>query len=191
MKYLNKNKKQFFLLLSFFFGACFLINAQHKANHVQNYEYDKKWKFGGGLGLGFGSRYTDIMIAPSVIREFNPYFSAGIALQTNYIHSENRTYYNNYVKSYNSWLYGASLITLSNPIPAIQVSLELEQLRVNNTYTYRDSNKVKDNFWNTALFVGLGYTSGPITAGVRYNVLYKEKDMIYPSAYMPFIRMYF
>ncbi|MHC5352843.1 hypothetical protein ACYSNX_01405 [Myroides sp. LJL115] len=191
MKHLNMNKTRIFLLLSFFLLSCFLINAQQVQNHLQNYEYNKKWKFGGGLGLGFGSGYTDIMLAPSAIREFSPYFSAGVSLQANYIHSKNRSHYYDYVKEYNSWLYGGSLIVLSNPLPYLQLSLELEQLRANNTYTYKDLEKVKDNFWNTGLFAGIGYTSGPVTIGVRYNVLYKEKDMIYPSAYMPFIRLYF
>ncbi|MHC5200762.1 hypothetical protein [Myroides sp. LJL119] len=191
MKHPSVNKMMFFLILSFFFSSTFLINAQQAFNHPENYEYNKKWKFGGGLGLGFGSGYTDIMVAPSALYEFSPYFSLGFSLQGNYIQSKNRHYYYDSVKEYKSWLYGASLLAISNPIPQIQVSIELEQLRANNTYTYKDSEKLTDNFWNTALFLGVGYNSGPVTVGVRYNVLFKEKDMVYGSAYMPFVRLYF
>jgi len=41
------------------------------------------------------------------------------------------------------------------------------------------------------LFLGAGYNSGSVTVGVRYNVLYKSKDMVYGSPFMPFIRVYF
>jgi hypothetical protein len=49
---------------------------------------------------------------------------------------------------YNSNLYGGS-ITLFNPIPEIQLSAELEQLRVNVSGT--GQNNFSDNFWNTGL----------------------------------------
>ena len=139
MKHLTVNKTMIFLILSFFFLSTFSINAQQVYNSSENYEYNKKWKFGGGLGLGFGSGYTDIMIAPSALYEFNPYFSLGVSLQTNYIQSKNRHYYYNNVKEYKSWLYGGSILAISNPIAQIQISVELEQLRANNTYTYKDS----------------------------------------------------
>jgi hypothetical protein len=50
---------------------------------------------------------------------------------------------------YNSNLYGGSIITF-NPIPEIQLSAELEQLRVNVSGT--GQNNFSDNFWNTGLF---------------------------------------
>ena len=49
----------------------------------------------------------------------------------------------------------------------------------------------KDDFWNTALFLGVGYRSENITIGMRYNVLFKETDGIYADPYMPFVRLYF
>lgn len=191
MKRFNINYLPFFLSISFFLACSFSIIAQDRGNTTQNYDSSNKWKFGGGLGLGFGSGYTDIMVAPSALYQVNPYFSAGVGLQGSYISSKNRSYYNSSVKEYNSWIYGGSIIALSNPIPQIQISAELEQLRVNNTYKYHDAQKIDDNFWNTALFLGVGYNQGPVTIGIRYNVLYKEKDMVYGSAYMPFVRFYF
>ena len=83
-----------------------------------------------------------------------------------------------------------SLITLFNPIHEVQLSAELEQLRVNNTYTaFLPS--IKDNFWNTALFLGAGYRSQNVTVGIRYNILYRESNNVYSQAWMPFVRVYF
>nr|WP_237717489.1 hypothetical protein [Myroides injenensis] len=191
MQRFNINRLLFFLSISFFLITSSSIIAQVSNNNTKNYDFNKSWKIGGGFGLGFGNGYTDIMLAPSILYQVNPYFSAGVGLQGSYIKSKDRGYYISSVKEYDSWLYGGSLIFLSNPIPQLQLSAELEQLRVNNRYTYHDQTKQNDNFWNTALFLGLGYSSGPVTVGVRYNVLYKEKDMVYGSAYMPFVRMYF
>jgi hypothetical protein len=191
MKNFNFNKLNFFLFISFFLSINFSLIAQEGYNPQKNYEFAKKWRFGGGLGLGFGSGYTDIMIAPSAIYQFNEYFAAGVGLQGSYINSKDRGYYYSDIKQYQSWIYGGSLIALANPIPLLQLSAELEQLRVNNTYTYRNADKWDNNFWNTALFLGIGYHNGPVTIGIRYNVLYKEKDMVYGSAYMPFVRIYF
>ncbi|MEC4112791.1 hypothetical protein [Myroides pelagicus] len=191
MKRYSTNIMPFFLTISFFLTNSISIIAQEKENEAKNYDFNKNWKFGGGFGLGIGSGYTDLMIAPSALYQFNPYFSAGIGLQGSYIKSKDRGYYYNSIREYQSWIYGGSLIALSNPIPQLQLSAELEQLRVNNTYTYKDAEKREANFWNTALFLGIGYSSGPVTVGIRYNVLFKEKDMVYGSAYMPFVRMYF
>ncbi|MES2487727.1 MAG: hypothetical protein V4581_17500, partial [Bacteroidota bacterium] len=97
---------------------------------------------------------------------------------------------------YDSWIYGGSVIGLFNPIPEIQLSAEVEQLRVNLQYDERyaaDNNILytERNFWNTALFLGAGYNTGNVTIGVRYNVLFNENDMVYSDALMPFIRVYF
>ena len=85
-------------------------------------------------------------------------------------------------------MYGGSVVSLFNPIPEIQLSTELEQLRVNVNLDGSNSNS--QNYWNTALFVGAGYRSGNVTIGARYNVL-DDKNSIYGSAFMPFVRVYF
>lgn len=134
--------------------------------------------FGGSLGLSFGSGFTNIVVAPSVIYDVNQYFSAGAGIQGSYV---------NFKNNFESYIYGASLIALVNPIEQIQFSAELEQLRVNTTY----DNNFKDDFWNTALFLGAGYRTNNITVGVRYNVLFKESNNVYNEAFMPFVRVYF
>ncbi len=157
------------------------VYAQDTINFKQKSDFWKNVRFGGGLGLGFGSGYTNIMVAPSAIYNVNDYFSTGLGAQYSYVSS--RDYFNSHI-------YGVSLIELFNPIPEVQLSAELEQLRVNNTYTQFNP-EIKDNFWNTALFLGAGYRNENVTIGIRYNVLYKEANNVYSQAWLPFVRVYF
>jgi hypothetical protein len=148
----------------------------------------QKVRFGGSAGLGFGSGYTDVTLAPGAIYQFNNYIAMGAGLQGTYVHQ--RDYYDAYI-------YGGSLVTLFNPIPQVQLSAELEQLRVNlnvdERFTDRYSTNLNysdRNFWNTALFFGVGYQMEHVTIGLRYNVLYNKKDLVYSDALMPFVRVY-
>jgi hypothetical protein len=84
-----------------------------------------------------------------------------------------------------------SLLSLINPIEEFQISIELEQLRVNRTLVMNGGPDKTDNFWNTGLFLGGGYGSENLVVGIRYNLLYRESDYVYSSAMMPFIRVYF
>lgn len=173
----NTNALRLFFIFSF-------VNAwaQNDPAPVAPNFWDKV-QFGGGFGLGLGSGYTDITIAPSAIYNFNNYVALGAGLQGSYVSSRNL---------YSSAIYGGSIIGLFNPINEIQLSAELEQVRVNTTI--KGQNKfqdIKDNFWNTGLFLGAGYRTGNITVGVRYNILYKENDFVYSDAFMPFVRVYF
>ncbi|MGH2664578.1 hypothetical protein [Flavobacterium sp.] len=166
--------------------VCFFLfflqsHAQDTIVKHQKSEFWKRVRFGAGLGLGIGSDYTNIAVAPSAVYDVNEYFSVGLGVQYGYVKQKN---------VFDSHLYGASLITLVNPIPEVQLSAELEQLRVNNTYIHYTPS-IKDDFWNTALFLGAGYRSQNITVGIRYNVLYNEADNVYSQAWMPFVRVYF
>lgn len=79
-----------------------------------------------------------------------------------------------------------------NPIPEIQLSAELEQVRVNTDYKATNMNaSFSDNYWNTALFLGAGYRTGSVTIGGRYDILFDSKRSLYGSAFMPFVRVYF
>ena len=149
----------------------------------------QKVRFGGSAGLGFGSGYTDVTLAPGAIYQFNNYIAMGAGLQGTYVHQ--RDYYDAYI-------YGGSLVTLLNPIPQVQLSAELEQLRVNLNVDERFTNRYSTNlnysdrnFWNTALFFGVGYQMEHVIIGLRYNVLYNKKDLVYSDALMPFVRVYF
>lgn len=163
------------ILIILFFGSCSLAFAQN------NSDFWDRVRFGGGIGAAFGNGYTDVTIAPGALYEVNQYVGIGVGIQGTYVS------FNDY---YESFIYGGSLFTLVNPIPQLQLSAELEQLRVNLsvddvTYGYdRD-------FWNTALFLGAGYRMENVTIGLRYNILYRERDLVYSDALMPFIRVFF
>lgn len=171
----------FLLTIVFLFGFKSEIYAQENTQIKTKSDFWKHVQFGGGLGLGFGNGYADIMVAPSAIYNFNSYFSAGLGAQYNYVKQRN---------FYSANMYGGSLIALFHPIEELQISSELEQLRVNRTF--EDSfGSEKQDFWNTALFLGAGYRNQNVTIGIRYNVLHKDRDNIYAEAFMPFVRIYF
>lgn len=175
--------KSFFVILMFLFSN--LAVSQTQQNYVidNNTGFWDRVQFGGGLGLGIGSGYTDISVMPSAIYNVNEIVAVGVGLQFGYLSSKNY---------YNSFVYGGSIVGLVNPIPEIQLSAELEQVRVNTDY---ESNSFRpafsDNYWNTALYLGAGYRTGSVTIGARYDVLFDDDRSLYGSAFMPFVRVYF
>lgn len=152
---------------------------------VRAQEHTAFWervRFGGAVGLSVGSGYTDLLVAPSALYSFNDYFALGTGLQVSHVR----------VDEYKSWMYGASLIGIVSPIEEIQLSVELEQMRVSNTFDEEFyPGRTNERFWNTALYVGLGYNNGNVTIGVRYNVLFDKDRLVYNDALMPFVRVYF
>jgi hypothetical protein len=156
-----------------------LLAQQQSITSNSSSDFWKNVQFGGGIGLGFGTGYTDITLAPSAIYNFNEYVALGLGAQYTYLKQK---------KYYASHLYGGSIIGLFNPIPEIQLSAELEELRVN--INLNGSNSNSQDYWNTGLFLGAGYRSGNVTMGARYNVL-NDSNNIYGSAFMPFVRLYF
>lgn len=142
-------------------------------------------QFGGNLGLSFGSGYTDITVAPGAIYNLNEKVALGAGLQYSYIRQRD---------FFDSHLYGGSVLALYNVIPEIQLSVELEQLRVNVDfvdYTATGIENSSRDFWNTGLFVGAGYRAGNVTIGGRYNLLFDDGKAVYSNAFMPFVRVYF
>ncbi len=136
-------------------------------------------QFGGGIGLAIGSGFTNISVSPTAIYNFNEYVSAGAGLQYSYL--KDRDFYS-------SSMYGGSIIGLINPIEEFQLSVELEQLRVN---LKAENSNFTDDFWNTGLFLGAGYRMDNVTVGARYNVLFVEDKGVYGDAFMPFVRVFF
>lgn len=156
--------------------------AQGQTNVPQPQEdFWKKVQFGGGIGLSIGSGYTDITLAPSAIYPVNQTVAIGLGLQLGYVSQKNY---------YTSFVYGASLIGLINPIPEIQLSVELEETNANTDYQSYGNN-YSDNYWNTALYLGGGYRTGNVTVGIRYDVLFDANKSFYGDAFMPFVRVYF
>jgi hypothetical protein len=173
------NLIKFFIAFLFFLS----ITQEIESQEVQNSSsaFFEKVRFGGGLGLGFGNNFTNISVAPAAIYEFNESVAVGMGLQGNYLKQK---------EAFTSYQFGASLISLFNPIDFLQFAAELEQLRINTSYPTINGS-VKNNFWNTALFLGAGYRNRNVTMGIRYNIFYKADDDIYGQAWMPFVRVFF
>ncbi len=168
------------LLLAFLFP---LIGAAQDTNlpKAKTGAFWEHVQVGGAFGLSVGNDYTDITIAPSAIYNFNEHFALGTGLQYSHLKQKD---------SYNSNLYGGSIVGLFNPIEEIQLSLEVEEVSVNNSYGFTSGN-YNQSFWNTGLFVGGGYRSDNVTIGARLNLLFDKNKDVYGQAFMPFIRAYF
>lgn len=173
--------KLYFVILTVLFSS-YTFAQQNYVIDNSNRFWDKV-QFGGGLGLGIGSGYTDISVMPSAVYNVNEIVAVGVGLQFGYLSSKSY---------YNSFVYGGSVVGLVNPIPEIQLSAELEQVRVNTDYNstpYRPG--YSDNYWNTALYLGAGYRTGNVTIGARYDILFDPDRSLYGSGFMPFVRVYF
>ena len=172
--------KSFLVSIALLFFNSTIAQSQKFASSQQN-EFWKNVQFGGGIGLGFGSGFTNITLAPSAIYNINPIISAGLGLQFGYSRQKN---------IYTSTVYGASVIGLVNPIPEIQLSVEIEEINASTNYQLQGGN-LSTNYWNTGLYLGAGYRTGNVTIGGRYDVLYNANKSIYNNAFMPFVRVYF
>jgi len=173
----NLTKRLTFL---FFIALSLQMIAQENPNAENKSDFWSDVQFGGGIGLALGSGYSNISISPTAIYNVNQYVSVGAGLQYSFLKQSD---------FYSSHMYGGSVIALFNPIEEIQLSTELEQLRVNVDLEGSNSNSA--DFWNTGLFVGAGYRMDNITIGVRYNVLFNNDKNVYADALMPFVRVFF
>lgn len=186
----TNSKKTILCLLLLAFPLA--ITAQDSIQRPKS-DFWRHVQFGGGVGVSTGSGYSDILLAPGAIYNFNRYVAAGVGLQGSYVRVRN---------AYESYIYGGSLVGLFAPIEQLQLSVELEQLRVNTRYSnnvyynpdYNDrafTPSLRDNFWNTALYVGAGYRVQNVTVGIRVNLLFDQNKSVYSEAFMPFVRAYF
>lgn len=169
------NKKNILFLFVTFFCIQSIV-GQQKTNDFWNHV-----RFGGGVGLNFGDGFFSATIAPSGIYEFNNKLAMGIGLNATF---------NNQKSAYKSTILGGSLIGLFNVINEVQLSAEFEQLNVDRNYNV-NLNIEDENYWIPALYFGVGYRSGNVTFGIRYDVLYDEEKSIGLDPWMPFVRFYF
>jgi len=163
-------------------GTCFFIGSLNclAQNPTQKSDFWNRVRFGGGIGLGFANGSFNGSISPSAIYQFNNQFAAGVSLNFNYAK----------FRDDKLLAYGGSVLSLYNPLPFLQLSAELEQLRINRSFD--DSViRLERNYWAPALLLGVGYTNQNFTVGVRYDALFDDEDSIYANAWLPFVRVYF
>lgn len=175
-QHLSFFKPLLFILFLFAFNPLLAQGPTYTTNQPSNFW--RNVQFGGGIGLGFSSGYTDIFLAPSAIYNFNPIVATGVGLNLNYVSSKNY---------YTSFVYGISTIVLVNPIPQIQLSIGLNESRVN--YQEEGFGNYSEDYWDTSLIIGAGYRTGNVTIGIGYNLL--QNDHYDTEPFVPFVRAYF
>lgn len=175
---LNKYYAVIFAGLLFYSTSFF---CQVDSTKVKEVSFFNKLQYGGGIGLAIGNGFTNISLSPIALYPYTEKLAFGLGLQGSYVDQRN---------AFSSFIYGGSFIGLVNPIPELQLSIEVEQLRVNLNFDEGFSTN-DENFWNTALFLGGGYRQENIVVGMRYNVLYQRENFVYSQAWMPFVRMFF
>lgn len=173
------NKKAFFLLFFMSLSTHYYVLAQNPIGTEESDFFDKV-RFGGSLGARFSDDAFSAFLAPKAIYDFNQFTSAGIGIAGSYTTADN----------FSAHSVSGSLIGLLRPVLNIQLSAEFEENYASRNWELEGGNK-KNSYWHPALFLGAGYTAGPVTAGIRYNVLYDHQKSIYGSALMPFISVYF
>ena len=160
--------KKIFLSLFLFSSFNFFGQKQPSDfwNHVQ---------FGSGINLNFSNQYTNIGVAPSVIYNFTDQFSSGVSVSYMYVKNKN--------VPDALHVYGTSVLAIYKPIEELQISGEFEE-------NFLKQASVKKTI--PALYLGLGYSvNRNIGMGLRYDVLYDKNKALYPSAFTPFVRVYF
>lgn len=137
-------------------------------------------RFGGSVGASFSNGNFSGYLAPKAVYDFNRYTSAGVGIAGSYTDAS----------SFSAYSLTGSVIGLLRPMQNIQLSAEFEENYVARHFNVEGAS-IDDTYYYPALFLGLGYTTGPVTAGVRYDVLYDDEKSIYANAFMPFISFYF
>lgn len=172
----NKKGLFLFILLTFSINFCGFSQVSGR----QEPSFFDNVRFGGSLGLSFSNGFFNGIIAPKAVYDFNAYTSAGVGLLGSFSSG----------RRYDAYTYGGSVIGLLRPIQQLQLSAEFEQLHVDRKVKVGVVN-YDESYWYPALFLGAGYNTGPLTMGLRYDVLYDEGKSIYGSALMPYVSFYF
>jgi len=141
------------------------------------------WSFGGNFGLAFWNGGTDILIAPKAYYHISPQFFTGLGIS--YLYSNSSSYYQNVNYDYSSNSFGGSVMIGYRPIQFLLFSAEYEGLSTNYSGYYKNS------YWNNAIYLGASFVTGPVSFGIRYDVLYDTNQSVYSSAWTPIIGFYF
>lgn len=157
------------------------FSSQSQSLYNDNSNFWNQVQFGGGIGLGFGSGFFNATISPTAIYRFNESFSAGTGLNFTYASESN---------FYESYVIGASALALFNPIREIQLSSEFQQSFVSRNYDSRTLFADED-YWVSALFLGIGFNTGNVTVGIQYDVLFDRERSVFGEAWYPFVRVFF
>lgn len=175
--FLSSTSNRFLTLI--LFVICSSTFSQNDSKSSKS-EFWQNVRFGGGIGLGVANGFFSATLAPTAVYDLTNDFALGVGL--------NGTY-NSRKDLYSSTIIGGSALALYNPIQAVQMSAEFEELNVSRKF---DDPQFKDeNYWYPALFLGAGYRTGNLTFGIRYDLLYDADRSIYADPWIPFVRVFF
>lgn len=178
MNLIFSNKKPVFLFLFFLISTYSNVFAQ-EISYPKPAFWDNV-RFGGSLGANFSDDYLSGFLAPKAVYDFNKFASAGTGVAGSFTNAPR----------YTAYAITGSIIGLFRPLPSIQLSTEFEENYVSRTISLEGGNR-EESYWYPALFLGAGYTTGNLTMGIRYDVLYDQNKSMYRNAYMPFVSVYF
>lgn len=138
-----------------------------------------KWRFGGGLGLSFGSNdYFGFAISPFAGYEITPMLEAGVTAGYQYSKwSDSRQNLFNFGPYVNFY-----------PIQNLFLRTHFEHYIGTNKIDYEFEGSYKYNFEESALWLGGGYRSSgkvQVFGGLMYNVLYKEDQSLFSTGLRP------
>lgn len=178
-----KTLPSYFLLFTLF--AFFMqTNVQAQKEVPVNdslVKQDSKLKFGLGFGLNFVGG-TNISLAPNLTYPVNDKFGIGAGIQSSYATIPD---------SRGVFTVGANVLGQYTPIKQLVTLVEFAELYV-HTQTDTPAGEIKDDFWESVLFVGAGFNvTNKIAFGAKYNVLYKEDESVYTSPVIPFVNISF
>lgn len=177
-----KNYIFYFSLLMMFFGGN-KISAQVQMDSIKAVENPvepaKKLNFGLGFGLNFVGG-TSISFSPNLTYNLNDKFSVGAGLLFNYTGIKDLQ---------KTTTIGANILGSYYAIPKLLTTIEFAEMHVNRNMLITDT---KDEFWDSALFVGAGYQITPkFSVGGKFNVLYDKEKSVYSSPFVPFVNISF
>jgi len=165
------------ILIFFFFTVSLCGYTQ--TDSIQINQQTRFWdhvRFGGGLGLSFGNDITVINVSPSAIYNFDANFAMGLGL--GYLYAKDGDFKSNVLSP--------GVLAFYNPANEVQLSAEFEHLFINQKFGAESR-----NFDYPALYLGVAYRTGWASFGIRYDVLFDERDAIFASPWSPIVRVYF
>lgn len=129
--------------------------------------------------MGFTSTgfYADLQ--PGIIYRLKPEFHLGANAFLGY-----QNYRTARLKSH-QWIYGYDLLALYLPWRFMELSIDYQHLHISRTVQDKISR------WQVpALYLGAAYRTGRVAMGFRYDLLFRQGRSIYPTAFTPFVRIY-
>ena len=160
-------------------ASAFSQNTEIPEDSIQLKE--KRLNFGLGFNLSFVGG-TNIGLSPNLTYAVSDKISFGAGLQGNYISIRDVQ---------NTLTFGGNAAFQYNPSRTISTLIEFAQLNVTRRTLFTEE-ETRDNFWESALFLGIGINvTNKIAIGAKYNVLYDSDESVYTSPVVPFVNVSF